>query len=150
MRATITLTPKQLALAVGAVAAGGAVGTLLRDLSLRVDSTHWYETSFGVIARGGHVSWWGQIPWILLLINLIGVFFATRLLVGPLKNHDPNNLTRLLIITGFFGGFTSYSSLFVSLAAIWHVSIVASVGVCVGALVSGVAAGWLGSKVNRP
>jgi len=85
----------------------------------------------------------------LLAINFLGVFFATRLLRGPLRAHDPNDLTRLLIITGFFGGLTSYSGLFVDLAAIWHLCIGGAIGVALGAVLSGVLAAWLGLLRRR-
>lgn len=145
MRANITLNPRQLTLAVSSVAAGGAAGTLLRALALRVEGTHWYQQLTGS-SPAGHIPWWGLIPWVLLLINAAGVYLATRLLAGPLRHRDPNDLTRLLVITGFFGGFTSYSSLFVSLAQVWHDSAVASLFVAFVAVGSGVGAGWLGLK----
>lgn len=88
--------------------------------------------------------WTSRIPWVLLAINVVGVYLATKLLRGALRSHDPNDLTRLLLITGLFGGFTSYSSLFVALAAIWHLSIAGSLFVALLALVSGVIAAWLG------
>jgi CrcB protein len=149
MRANITLTPRQLLTATLAVAGGGALGTLLRDVALRVQDQHWFGALVGALSQRGHSNWWGQIPWILLLINIVGVYLATRILSGPLRNHDPNDTTRLVVITGFFGGFTSYSSLFVGLAAVAHVSRFASVGVCVAAVLSGVGAGWLGLRRRR-
>jgi fluoride exporter len=132
MRPHLTLSPKQLMLAILCVASGGAAGTLCRDLLLKWQS------------NGTSIDWTTRIPWVLLLINLLGVFLATRLLRGPLKHHDPNDFWRLLLITGLFGGFTSYSSLFVDLAAIWHVSIAGSLLVALLALVSGALAAWLG------
>jgi fluoride ion exporter CrcB/FEX len=84
----------------------------------------------------------------LLLINFVGVLVATAVLVGPLRHHDPNDLTRLVVITGFFGGFTSYSGLFVDISTLWHLSVSAGIGVLVGAVLSGVVAGWLGLKVR--
>ena len=135
-----TLTPRQLAVAILVVAAGGAVGTLLRDLALRIDSSHWYEQ---VVGTSG---WASRVPWILALINVVGVYFATVTLQGPLVRHDPNNLTRLVIITGFFGGFTSYSSLYVSLGSIWHVSVLGALLAALTAVLSGVAAAWLGAR----
>jgi fluoride ion exporter CrcB/FEX len=110
MRPHLTLSPKQLLVGVLCVASGGAAGTLCRDLFLKWQS------------NGTGSDWTSRIPCVLLLINLVGVFLATRLLRGPLRHHDPNDVTRLLLITGLFGGFTSYSSLFVDLADIWHVS----------------------------
>jgi fluoride ion exporter CrcB/FEX len=125
---------------VSAVALGGAVGTLLRDLALRIDNTSWF---LDVV---GHHGWSNRVPWILGAINLVGVYFATLVLKGPLQRHDPNNITRLLIITGFFGGFTSYSSLFVSIGAIWHVSIVGAVLTTFLAVTSGAFVAWLGAR----
>jgi CrcB protein len=132
MRAHTTLSPKQLALAVLTVACGGAAGTIARDLLLKLEP------------QAVGPDWVVRIPWVLLAINLVGVYVATRLLRGPLRHHDPNNLTRLLLITGLFGGFTSYSSLIVDLAAIWHVSVLGSIFMALMAILSGVFAAWLG------
>lgn len=125
---------------VGAVALGGAAGTLLRDLALRADTASWY---LNLVGRHG---WSVRVPWLLLVINLLGVYFATYTLKGPLRRHDPNNLTRLLIITGFFGGFTSYSSLFVSLGAIWHVSIAGAILTATLSVMGGALVAWLGAR----
>jgi CrcB protein len=125
---------------VGAVALGGAAGTLLRDLALQLDATTWYRD---LVSTHG---WASRVPWILGVINLLGVYFATFALRGPLVRHDPNNLTRLLVITGFFGGFTSYSSLYVSLGAIWHTSVAGALLTVLVAVVSGIGAAWLGAR----
>jgi CrcB protein len=130
----VTLKPKQLVIAIFAVALGGALGTLCRDLLLKLQPTP------------NGTDWTSRIPWVLLAINLVGVLFATRLLRGPLRHRDPNDVGRLLVITGLFGGFTSYSSLFVDLAAIWHLSIAGCLFVAVSALLSGVFAAWLGLR----
>ena len=135
-----TLSPRQLTLAILVVALGGALGTALRDLSLKLNSTTWMTDLIG--SNG----WASRIPWILALINLVGVYAATKSLRGPLAHHDPNNLTRLVVITGFFGGFTSYSSLFVSLDAIWHVSVAGALLTGLGAVLSGAGAAWLGAR----
>ena len=130
-----------MVMALAAVAAGGAGGTLLRDVALSIQHTP--------ALRSPHVAWPSQVPWVLLTINFVGVVLATSLLRGPLRQHDPNDLTRLLLITGFLGGFTSYSSLFTSLALIWHLSVVASLAVGFFAVGSGVVAAWLGLQVPR-
>ncbi len=135
-----TLSPRQLTLAVAVVALGGALGTALRDLSLKLNST----TLFAHVV--GSSGWAPRVPWVLALINLVGVYAATKALRGPLAHHDPNDLTRLVVITGFFGGFTSYSSLFVSLNDIWHVSIAGAVLTGLGAVLSGAGAAWLGAR----
>ena len=69
---------------------------------------------------------------------------------GTLRHHDPNDLARLVVVTGFFGGFTSYSGLFVDIANVWHLSVAGGLGVLVSAVLSGVLAGWLGLKVRLP
>lgn len=145
MRSTISLSPKQLGLAMLFVAFGGAVGTLIRDVLLTINL-------YG-IPRGSDVystpDWTHQIPWVLLAINTVGVFVATDLLRHRLKHHDPNAPMRLLLITGFLGGLTSYSGLFVDLAAIWHLTIGGCLLVTVGAILSGVCAGMLGLGRHR-
>lgn len=135
MPANISLQPRQLAATLAACAAGGFVGTILRAVLTGLEH---------LPNPNGPVTWPQEIPWALLAINFVGVFLATRLLRGPLRHRDPNNLSRVLVITGFFGGFTSFSSLFVDFAAIWHVCVGGCFAVIAGALVSGVVAGWLG------
>jgi CrcB protein len=138
MSANLTLKPREFVMALSSAAAGGFVGTLLRDLLVKLDHIP--------SANAAGATWSGQIPWPLLIINFVGVVLATRLLRGPLRHHDPNDLTRVLVITGFFGGLTSYSGLFVDLASIWHLSVLGSIFVALGAIVSGVLGGWLGLK----
>lgn len=135
-----TPRPHTMAAMMGAVALGGAAGTLLRDLALKIDASGWYRDVVGVHG------WASRVPWILGAINLLGVYFATFALRGPLVRHDPNNVTRLLVITGFFGGFTSYSSLFVTLGAIWHVSVGGALLTALLAVASGVGVAWLGAR----
>ncbi|MGC1238991.1 MAG: CrcB family protein [Acidimicrobiales bacterium] len=140
MPAHVTLRPRQLALAVTAAAAGGFVGTLLRA---------WLTGLEHLPNPSGPVTWPQEIPWVLLAINFVGVYFATYLLRGPLRRRDPNEVTRILVITGFFGGLTSYSGLYVDLAAIWHVCVGGCFAVVFGALLSGVLAAWLGLQNHR-
>jgi fluoride ion exporter CrcB/FEX len=145
MPSHITLPPKQLGLAVLIVALGGAVGTLIRDLLLKINVY--------AVPRGSAVypstDWTHQIPWVLLAINTIGVYVATDLLRHRLKHHDPADPMRLVLVTGFLGGLTSYSGLFVDFAAIWHLSIGGCLLVAVGALAAGLFAGVLGLGRHR-
>jgi fluoride ion exporter CrcB/FEX len=140
MPANLTLRPRQLALAVVATAAGGFVGTLLRA---------WLTGLEHLPNPTGTVTWPQEIPWALLAINFVAVYLATYLLRGPLRRRDPNELSRVLIITGFFGGLTSYSGLFVDLAAIWHVCVGGCFAVLFGAILSGLFAAWLGLRWHR-
>jgi len=95
------------------------------------------------------VTWLQEVPWALLAVNAVGVLLATALLRGPLRHHDPNDRTRVLLVCGFFGGLTSYSGLFVDLAAVWHVSAPGCLVVVAWMLASGVGAAWLGLAVHR-
>lgn len=145
MPSHISLSPKQFLFALLFVAAGGAIGTLIRDLLLKLDPTK-------VLVRDGSygsTSWIHAIPWMLLLINTFGVYVATDLLHRRLHHRDPNNPVRLLMITGFLGGLTSYSGLFVNLATLWHLSIGGCFLTAVGAILAGVFAGWLGLGPKR-
>jgi CrcB protein len=135
MPPNLTLKPREFVMALSSAAIGGFVGTMVRDLLTGLEH---------LPSPTGSVSWSHEIPWALLAINFVGVFLATRLLRGPLRHRDSNDRTRVLIITGFFGGLTSYSGLFVDFAAIWHVSPHGCLFVAVGAILSGVVAGWLG------
>jgi fluoride ion exporter CrcB/FEX len=145
MPAHITLSPKQLGMAVLFVALGGAIGTLIRDMVLKINVY--------VVPRGSAVypstDWTHQIPWVLLAINTIGVYVATDLLRHRLRHHDPADPMRLVLITGFLGGLTSYSGLFVDLAAIWHLSIGGCLLVAIGAIAAGLFAGVIGLGRHR-
>lgn len=140
MPPNITLRPRQLALTVGATATGGFLGTLMRATLTGLEH---------LPTPNGPVSWPQEIPWVLLAVNVVGVYLATRLLRGPLRHRDPNDVARVLVITGFFGGLTSYSGLYVDLAAIWHVCVGGCLAVAAGAILSGVFAGWLGLQRRR-
>ena len=93
--------------------------------------------------------WVAQIPWALLIVNAAGAFVATWLLRGPLRHHDPNDRWRLVLVTGFFGGLTSYSGLFVGVAGVWHRCPGGGLAVALGAVASGVAASALGLLLPR-
>jgi fluoride ion exporter CrcB/FEX len=145
MRDSITLSPKQLGLAMLFVALGGGVGTLIRDLLLKINLYAIPRVS----AIYPSLDWTHRIPWVLLIINTVGVFVATDLLRHRLKHHDPNDPMRLVLVTGFLGGLTSYSGLFVDLAAIWHLTIGGCLLVTVGAILAGLFAGMLGLGRHR-
>ncbi len=71
-----------------AVAVGGALGAVLRNLA-----------SVGLAGRG-------RIPWGVLVVNVGGSFIAGLALGLPL---DPT--TKLIVLTGFCGGLTTFSTL---------------------------------------
>lgn len=141
MHANITLKPREFVIVLSCAAIGGFVGTLIRFVC----------TSLEHLPPPSHsgVTWLQEIPWALLALNAVGAFLATRLLRGPLRQHDPNDRTRVLIVTGFFGGLTSYSGVFVDLASVWHISAPGGLVVLMWAIASGLAAGWLGLVLHK-
>ncbi len=75
------------ALVLLAVAVGGALGAVLRQL-----------TSVSLAGRG-------RIPWGVLVVNVVGSFVAGVALGAPL---DPT--LQLIIVSGFCGGLTTFST----------------------------------------
>jgi fluoride ion exporter CrcB/FEX len=154
MRPHTTLTPRQFTFALLAVAGGGAYGTILRDVLLKFDRPPVFVgwVAYAPLQNSSvppiqtMQDWTNYIPWVLLAINVVGVFIVTRLLRGPLRGHDPNDPVRLLVVTGFFGGLTSYSGLFVDFDLLWHRSIGGCLLVAAMAILSGVLAAELGLK----
>lgn len=71
-----------------AVAVGGALGAVLRHLA-----------SVSLAGRG-------RIPWGVLVVNVAGSFIAGLALGLPL---DPT--AKLIVLTGFCGGLTTFSTL---------------------------------------
>lgn len=128
------VTPRAMFAGVFTVAAGGFLGSLLRGLV-----TKNYYPPQSLFAHG--YSTIRMIPWALLLINAVGVYFAVLLLGRVFKKQSFLDPLRLFCITGFLGGLTSYSGLFIALYAIWQVSALTSVFVGLGAILSGVVAG---------
>jgi crcB protein len=77
----------------GLIAAGGAIGTLLR-----------YELGHAVPVRGA------DFPTTTMLINITGALLL-GLLLGGLGRHRPSDTTwRPLIGVGVLGGFTTFST----------------------------------------
>jgi CrcB protein len=74
-----------------AVAFGGVIGCLLRWLA-------------GLWLNGR----WGGFPLGTLLVNLVGGLFIGALLAW--FSRSPNELLRLLLVTGLLGGLTTFSS----------------------------------------
>ncbi|WP_291298180.1 fluoride efflux transporter CrcB [Elioraea sp.] len=114
-------------LALGAVAAGGAAGSVCR-----------YLVSVGTISLGF------AAPWATLAVNVAGSFVIglmaelfARELVAP--------LWRPLLITGFLGGFTTFSAFSLEAIGLWReapgtaalyvaASVVLSLKACLGGI----------------
>ncbi len=141
MHPHVTLSPRRLAAAVLGALVAGAAGTLIR-----YGLTALEHPPADTVATA---TWTAFIPWWLLVINALGTGVAAFALWGPLRRHDPNDLTRVVIVTGFLGGLTSYSTLYLDLGELWHVSWVAGLLVSAAALASGVLLAAVGVRVAR-
>jgi CrcB protein len=112
------------------VGLGGALGTLAR-----------YGVEL-VVPRG-----W-QLPWPTLIVNLLGAFLLGVLLEALVRRgrDDGRRRTmRLLIGTGFMGGFTTYSSLAVETSELLRDDrLLAAAGYGLVTLVAGLFASLLG------
>jgi CrcB protein len=75
------------------VGLGGFVGSVLR-----------YLISYYV-----NINWSTHFPFGTLLVNLAGSFFIGMIIAAALQN-DMSQQMRLLLATGFCGGFTTFSS----------------------------------------
>lgn len=120
------LQPPMLAL----VAVGGAVGTAARA-----------ALELGIPSAGG-------LPLDVLLINVVGSFLLgllTARLVRRGPDDDRRRRLRLLLGTGFCGGFTTYSTLAVGVAELLRAGTTGpGVGYAVGSVLLGGAAAWAG------
>ena len=80
------------------VAIGGAAGSVLR-----------YLTSVLALA------WLGPaFPWGTLAVNAIG-----SLVIGAMAGADLEGQARLLLVTGFLGGFTTFSAFSLEATMLW-------------------------------
>ncbi|GMA93095.1 fluoride efflux transporter FluC [Homoserinibacter gongjuensis] len=64
----------------------------------------------------------GGVPWAVLAANLLGAFALGVLLEALVRrgaDHGARRTLRLLLGTGFLGGFTTYSALVTDTAVLW-------------------------------
>lgn len=115
------------------VALGGAAGSVLRYV-LSVRLTHWLGAGF---------------PWATFLINVTGSF-AIGILTVAGTHWFPDPRYRLLVIVGFLGGYTTFSSYSLDAFHLWErahylravLYLALSVAVGFGATAAGVASGF--------
>jgi CrcB protein len=113
------------------IALGGALGSVLR-----------YVIG-GVVQRATHAGF----PYGTLVVNVLGCFLI-GVLIKTFMNAEPSNSTRGLLVVGFCGGFTTFSTfssetfgLFQG-GAYWRATayVLTSVVLCLGATATGFAA----------
>lgn len=110
--------------------------------------------TFGVNSRywlGVWMNRWTspQFPWATVVINVSGSF-AIGFLAVALTRWLPHSNVRLLLITGFLGGYTTFSTFEYDALTLWErgerTLMAANL---VGSVVIGLAAVWLGATLAR-
>src|SRR6516162_9652992 len=127
---------------------GIGVETLLKIVVLSIGGT------FGVNSRywlGAWMSRWTspQFPWATVVINVSGSFLIGFLSVA-LTHWMPHPNLRLLVITGFLGGYTTFSTFENDALTLWErgegILMAANL---IGSVVAGFLAVWLGTVLAR-
>ncbi|MFV0534073.1 MAG: fluoride efflux transporter FluC [Cumulibacter sp.] len=90
----------------------------------------------------------GTIDWVIFAINLTGAFllgFLLENLAGRGPDRGRRRSLRLVIGTGFMGGFTTYSTLAAGTASLIRSGdVAAGIGYAVGTVLLGAVATWAG------
>lgn len=115
-----------------AIALGGALGSVLR-----------YGTYIGAEKMLGM-----NFPWGTLIVNIVGSFLIGALTGMFASVWQPSEEMKLFLITGFLGGFTTFSAFSLDFANLWSggsttmavVYVVVSVTVSIAALFAGLLA----------
>jgi fluoride exporter len=114
-----------------AVAAGGAVGSVLRYL----------------ISRMPFVA---VLPWATLLVNVVGSFVLGLFLTVAGSRVEISQEARAFVAIGLLGGFTTFSTFSQQTLSLWQAERFAFAGLNVLLNVTlGLLAAWLGWRVGR-
>ncbi|MBB2751181.1 UNVERIFIED_ORG: CrcB protein [Rhizobium aethiopicum] len=113
------------------VAVGGAIGSLLR----------YYVSQWSLRLMGP------AFPWGTLAVNIVGCFVIGVFAELIARRFNASVELRLLLITGFLGGFTTFSAFSLDAISLFErgeavaggVYIVASVGLSMAAVMAGLA-----------
>ncbi len=112
-----------------AVAGGGALGALARH-GVNVTAAHFYGANF---------------PFGTLAVNILGSFLMGVLITVFALAWQPSEALKLLLVTGFLGAFTTFSTFSLDFVQLWErgetsmavVYMMSSVLLSIGALISG-------------
>ena len=113
------------------VAVGGAIGSVLR----------YYVSQWALRLAGP------AFPWGTLTVNVVGCFVIGVFAEMIIRRFDASPDLRLLLITGFLGGFTTFSAFSLDAVSLFErgavvsgaVYIVASVGLSMAGVIAGLA-----------
>lgn len=111
------------------VAVGGAIGSLAR-----------YYVGLGALRAAGP-----NFPWGTLTVNVVGCFIIGLFAEVITRRYGGSVELRLLLITGFLGGFTTFSAFSLDAVSLFErgavtaalIYMVASVGVSLLAVIAG-------------
>jgi len=116
------------------VLAGGAAGSLAR-----------YAAGTAIMTRMG-----SRFPFGTLFVNITGSFLIGLLMTLLTERVHPHPNLRLLLVVGFLGGYTTFSSFeWESYAAIRESGFWLGLVNLAGSVVVGYAAVWLGALLGR-
>ncbi|MPV87974.1 CrcB family protein [Georgenia ruanii] len=113
-----------------AVGVGGAAGTLAR---------------FGTDRLAGPA----EVPWSTFAVNIVGAFLLGLLLevYAARRPSRRGDRLRLLLGTGFLGGFTTYSTFARQVGVLLHGGALAGLGYAAAMVLTGLGAAALGVKL---
>jgi CrcB protein len=116
------------------IAAGGGAGSLLR-----------YVAGTAVMARLG-----ARFPWGTLVVNVTGCLLIGYLMTLFTERLSPGTNWRPLLVIGFLGGYTTFSSFeWETYAAARDGNAWLGLANVMGSVVLGYAAVWLGALLGR-
>jgi fluoride exporter len=116
------------------ILAGGGAGSLLR-----------YLAGTAIMSRLG-----GRFPLGTLVINVTGSFAIGLLMTLFTERYQPHTNLRLLLVVGFLGGYTTFSSFeWETYATIQQGGFWIGLTNMVGSVAMGYAAVWLGALLAR-
>ena len=114
-----------------AVAAGGAVGSVLRYLISRI-------------------SFVSTFPWATVLVNILGSFLLGLFLTVAGSRIEISQEARAFVAIGLLGGFTTFSTFSHHTLSLWQAERFAFAGLNVLLnVVLGLFAAWLGWRLGR-
>ena len=116
------------------IALGGAIGSVLRYLTSVLVSKYWSNA----------------FPLATLVTNIIGCFLIGFLIGELQKNNLVNSNLKWFLITGFCGGFTTFSAFgYENMSLFQSNNSLLAFGYIALSVVLGIVAVWLGVFVSR-